>query len=64
VHVLGDLAAYLLTQGVELLRQTLFPSMQRRLHIAPRGLLGPEGENAQERGAQDGLLVLRKPGIA
>jgi len=62
--VLGDLAAYLLTPGVELLPQTLFPSVQRRLQITPRGLLGPEGENAQERAGQDGLLILRKPGIA
>jgi hypothetical protein len=46
VGVLGDLAAYLCAQGVELLRQTLLPGVQLRLQITPRCLLGPEGEDA------------------
>jgi hypothetical protein len=61
IGVLGDLAAYLLAPGVELLRQTLLPGMQSRLHIPPCRLLGPEGEDAQERRGQRGLLALRKP---
>jgi hypothetical protein len=61
IGVLGDLTAYLLAHGVELLRQTLFPSVQSRLQIAPRCLLGPEGEDAQQRSGQGGLLVFRKP---
>jgi len=64
VGVLSDLSAYLFAQGVELLRQTLFPSVQLRLQIAPRGLLGPEGKDAQECGGEGSLLVRRKPGIA
>ena len=64
VGVLDDLTAYLFAQGVELLRQTLFPGVQLRLEIPPRGLLGPEGEDAQQRRGQRGLLVRRKPGIA
>ncbi len=64
VGVLRDLAAYLLAQGVELLPQTLFPGVQLRLQIPPRCLLGPEGEDAQERGSEGSLLVRRKPGIA
>jgi len=43
--VLRYLAPYLFPQGVELLRQPLFPSVQLCLQIAPRGLLGPESED-------------------
>jgi len=59
--VLRHLAPYLLSQGVELLHQPLFPSVQLCLQIAPRGLLGPESEDAQQRRGQGGLLILRKP---
>jgi hypothetical protein len=59
--VLRHLALYLLSQGVELLRQPLFPSVQLCLQIAPRGLLGPESEDAQQRRGQGSLLILRKP---
>jgi hypothetical protein len=59
--VLRYLAPYLLSQGIELLRQPLFPSVQLCLEIAPRSLLGPESEDAQQRRGQGGLLLLRKP---
>ncbi len=61
VRLLGNLAAYLLAQGVELLRQTLFPGVQLCLQIAPCGMLGPEGEDAEQRRGQGDLLVFRKP---
>jgi hypothetical protein len=61
VHMLGDLTTEFCLQSIEVLRQPLFSSVQSRLHIVPRGLLGPEGKDAQERGRQGCLLVVRKP---
>jgi hypothetical protein len=79
VGVLPDLTAHVLTYGigmvpdltahvfmpcVELLRQALRQGLMFGVQIPPRGLLGPEGEDAQERGGQRGLLVCRKPRLA
>src|SRR5262249_52177970 len=64
VGVLGNVTTEILAQRVELLRKTLFHGVQRGLQVAPRRLLRPEGEDTQERGGQDGLVLLREPGVA
>jgi len=62
VGVPGDLAPYLLVQGVKLLCQTLFPCLQLVLQITPCCLLGPQGQDPQQRSSQCSLLVRRKAG--
>jgi hypothetical protein len=60
VGVVPDVPAQVCMPGVELLRQGLLLGVD----IVPRRLLGPEGQDAQQRGRQGGLLVVGKPGGA
>jgi hypothetical protein len=61
VGMVPDLTAYVFMPCVELLRQALRQGLMLGVQISPGGLLGPEGEDAQECRGQRRLLVLRKP---
>jgi hypothetical protein len=61
VGMVAHLTAHVVMPGVELLRQALRQSLMLGVQIPPGGLLRPEGQDAQERGGQGGLLALRKP---
>jgi hypothetical protein len=61
VGVVSDLTAHVFMPRVELLRQALRQGLMLGVQIPPGGLLRPEGQDAQERCGQGGLLALRKP---
>jgi len=63
VGMVPDLTAHVFMPCVELLRQALRQGLMLGVQIPPGGLLGPEGEDAQERRGQRGSLALRKPSL-